>query len=356
MLDKVELKYRNWKTYYNEVYCFFMPGNYVCKSDKDGARFLWGEYILEHIMSIRTIYGRPFVNPKLKQYRPEESKALLKKARRIEIINNENYKKARRMCHVKYENKYGDRFRHFKEWKDDQTRPDNIYEPTQNTALSAFRTYKYAWLGSEYEHVKELYWMSAPPFTCYRDDFINRPTPTPFVMPKEIKFKELEEKGVSAKFFDWLDVGINEFVMFPYETQDGPESETLDLLIKYPNTYIVTLIKGYGTTYAGICMDKEDNWKKPIPENTSYLKSIVFSTHSKEAGSLEKILKIFSDYGVNLTKIYTRPKKTKIGSYYFFVEMEIDCLYRPEQVTKFLDKIKSNTTHYREIGSYKGVD
>ena len=326
------------------------------KSDKEGSQFLWGEYLLAHIMSIRTICGRPFVDPKLKQYRPEESKALLLKARRIEIINNENYKKALRICYVKYQNKYGDRFRHFQEWEDDQTRPDKIYEPTQNSALSAFRAYKYASLGSAYEHVQELYWMSAPPFTCYRDDYINRPTPTPFVMPKEIKFKELEEKGVSAKFFDWLDKGIKEFVMFPYETQDGPVSETLDLLIQYPNTYISTLIKGYGTTYAGICMDKEDLWVKGIPENTTYFKSIVFSTHSKEAGSLVKILKIFSDYGVNLTKIYTRPKKTKLGSYYFFLEMEIDCLYRPEQVIKFLDKIKRNTTYYREIGSYKGVE
>ena len=50
--------------------------------------------------------------------------------------------------------------------------------------------------------------------------------------------------------------------------------------------------------------------------------SIVFSIMDDKPGGLYKILEVFADNNINLTKIESRPSKEKLGSYIFFVDFE----------------------------------
>ena len=50
--------------------------------------------------------------------------------------------------------------------------------------------------------------------------------------------------------------------------------------------------------------------------------SIVFSILKDKPGGLYEILGEFAKRKINLTKIESRPMKTTLGDYYFFVDME----------------------------------
>ena len=77
--------------------------------------------------------------------------------------------------------------------------------------------------------------------------------------------------------------------------------------------------------------------------------SIMFSiTH--EPGALYKIIENFEKYGVNLTKIESRPKKTTAWEYNFFVDFEGHSSNL--QIKKMLEKIKEKTIFFKILGSY----
>ena len=76
--------------------------------------------------------------------------------------------------------------------------------------------------------------------------------------------------------------------------------------------------------------------------------SMLFSTKHKP-GALYNALKIFNDNGLNLTKIESRPAKTKLGEYYFLVDIEIN----NKSYEKSLDELKDVVGFYRILGKYK---
>ena len=49
--------------------------------------------------------------------------------------------------------------------------------------------------------------------------------------------------------------------------------------------------------------------------------SIIFSTRN-EAGALARILDVFAERGLNLTRIESRPSRRKLGEYFFLVDFE----------------------------------
>lgn len=78
--------------------------------------------------------------------------------------------------------------------------------------------------------------------------------------------------------------------------------------------------------------------------------SIVFTTDNKP-GSLYKILDIFSLWDLNMCKIESRPLKSKLGTYVFFIDF--DGHYENQDVKDALTMIKRKTSFYKFLGSYK---
>lgn len=77
--------------------------------------------------------------------------------------------------------------------------------------------------------------------------------------------------------------------------------------------------------------------------------SIIFSI-KHEPGSLYKIIEKFQKYGINLTKIESRPKKTTVWEYNFYVDFEGHA--NNSEIKKMLDEIKKETNFFKNLGSY----
>jgi 3-deoxy-7-phosphoheptulonate synthase len=87
--------------------------------------------------------------------------------------------------------------------------------------------------------------------------------------------------------------------------------------------------------------------------DTTYQKnsktSIVFTT-LHQPGSLFKALKIFNDYGINLTKLESRPHKTEAWRYYFYLDFEGHI--EDKMVKEALEELKEQTNFLKILGSY----
>lgn len=81
------------------------------------------------------------------------------------------------------------------------------------------------------------------------------------------------------------------------------------------------------------------------PYKTSLLLSV-----SHQPGALFQALGEFSLRGINLSKIESRPAKTKIGEYLFFID--IDGHYQEPQVAEAMEALKSTALSLRMLGSY----
>ncbi len=101
--------------------------------------------------------------------------------------------------------------------------------------------------------------------------------------------------------------------------------------------------------------DIKDNQTKFVvfskTKNTRETKktSVLFTTKD-EPGALYKILGIFTIGEINLTKIESRPAKTKLGEYMFFVDIDGD--EKEDKVKSVLDNVSSYCNYFRIIGSY----
>lgn len=77
--------------------------------------------------------------------------------------------------------------------------------------------------------------------------------------------------------------------------------------------------------------------------------SLIFSTKD-EPGALYKILGLFSLGEINLTKIESRPAKTRLGEYMFFVDIVGD--EKDRNISSILSDISKHCNEFRIIGSY----
>ncbi|MDD3652768.1 MAG: prephenate dehydratase [Desulfotomaculaceae bacterium] len=80
--------------------------------------------------------------------------------------------------------------------------------------------------------------------------------------------------------------------------------------------------------------------------------SIVFSTEHK-AGSLFAVLKIFSDAGLNLTRIESRPIRNDPGKYAFLLDFEGSS--QDQKVSDTLEKLKKEASMFKFLGCYREV-
>ncbi|MFB5610489.1 MAG: prephenate dehydratase [Nitrosopumilaceae archaeon] len=81
--------------------------------------------------------------------------------------------------------------------------------------------------------------------------------------------------------------------------------------------------------------------------------SIIFSI-KHEQGALFRIMEKFNEYGVNLTKIESRPKKDTTWEYNFYVDFEgnVDDV----KISEMVNKIKENTLFLKILGSYPAAE
>lgn len=80
--------------------------------------------------------------------------------------------------------------------------------------------------------------------------------------------------------------------------------------------------------------------------------SIMVSTHN-QPGALYKLLEPFHRHGVSLTKIETRPSRTGMWSYVFFIDFEG---HREDDVVKeILDHLDKDSLEIKMLGSYPRV-
>lgn len=86
----------------------------------------------------------------------------------------------------------------------------------------------------------------------------------------------------------------------------------------------------------------------PGPTNSDKT-SIMFSIQDK-VGALHDMLVPFKKYGINLTKIESRPSRRKAWEYYFFVDMQGH--YRDKCVSAALGMLEKKCNYLKILGSY----
>lgn len=81
--------------------------------------------------------------------------------------------------------------------------------------------------------------------------------------------------------------------------------------------------------------------------------SIVISLNGDKPGGLYEILQVFAVENINLTKIDSRPLKTGIGNYLFFIDMEGH--KTQPHINKALSIIESKVDIFKILGSYSCI-
>ena len=89
--------------------------------------------------------------------------------------------------------------------------------------------------------------------------------------------------------------------------------------------------------------------KDKTDESNKDKTSIIFSI-KHEPGALHHIIEKFSEYGINLTKIESRPKKSTAWEYNFHVDFEGH--ENNSRVKEMLENIKQKTLFLKILGSY----
>ena len=90
--------------------------------------------------------------------------------------------------------------------------------------------------------------------------------------------------------------------------------------------------------------------KKPTFDGNNC--SIIFET-ANVPGALAKVLITLADKGLNMTKIQSRPAKTKLGRYVFFVDFVFDG--DKDELMEFLSVLQRSTEMLKFSGKYESV-
>lgn len=105
------------------------------------------------------------------------------------------------------------------------------------------------------------------------------------------------------------------------------------------------------------CGDERSNFtrfviveKKPSMAVSGQDKTSIAFILDNTPGSLYRALELFSTYHINMIKIESRPVKTELGRYIFFID--IDGNADDATIYFALDKLRQNTISYKFLGSY----
>ena len=87
----------------------------------------------------------------------------------------------------------------------------------------------------------------------------------------------------------------------------------------------------------------------PAPKQTKTKTSLICAPKHDQPGSLYNLLSYFNDHNVNLTKITSRPTKTKLGEYMFFIDYDTPDLDHNETL---LSNLETQCAYFQHLGSY----
>lgn len=90
--------------------------------------------------------------------------------------------------------------------------------------------------------------------------------------------------------------------------------------------------------------------REPPPPSGADKTSVVCFIEKDRPGSLLAILHEFSDRGINLTKLESRPTKARLGEYCFFIDMEGHVSEAP--IRHALDSLRTKILDVKLLGSY----
>lgn len=90
--------------------------------------------------------------------------------------------------------------------------------------------------------------------------------------------------------------------------------------------------------------------EKSVQTSESDKSSIAFTLENR-FGTLYETLAVFEKYKINMTKIESRPAKTLLGQYMFFID--IDGNIDDANIYFALEAIRKKTNYFRFLGSYK---
>lgn len=88
--------------------------------------------------------------------------------------------------------------------------------------------------------------------------------------------------------------------------------------------------------------------KEALPQSSQRIFFSAVCPH--RPGSLVELLQIIGKYGINMTKIESRPVKNRPGDYRFFIEA--DCDIGSKEVREMLAAIKADTLECKLLGAY----
>ncbi|MBQ8684564.1 MAG: ACT domain-containing protein [Clostridia bacterium] len=88
--------------------------------------------------------------------------------------------------------------------------------------------------------------------------------------------------------------------------------------------------------------------EKALPEHSDRVFFSAVCPH--RPGSLLELLEIIAKYGINMTKIESRPVKKRVGDYRFFIEA--DCDIGSTEVKEMLAAIRADTLECKLLGAY----
>lgn len=87
---------------------------------------------------------------------------------------------------------------------------------------------------------------------------------------------------------------------------------------------------------------------KYLPETSNRVYFSAVCPH--KPGSLMELLHIIEKYGINMTKIESRPVRNRPGEYRFFIEA--DCNVASKEVQDLLEEVKDKTLECKLLGAY----
>ncbi len=107
-----------------------------------------------------------------------------------------------------------------------------------------------------------------------------------------------------------------------------------------------TSISDEPNNFTHFLLIKKGKEKLPVHGNRVFFSAVC----PHRPGSLLALLQIIAKYGINMTKIESRPVKNKVGDYRFFIEA--DCDLGSEQVQETFAAIQNDTLEWKLLGAY----
>ncbi|MBN2156359.1 MAG: chorismate mutase [Candidatus Lokiarchaeota archaeon] len=143
--------------------------------------------------------------------------------------------------------------------------------------------------------------------------------------------------------------GHYRYGVIPIESSsEGTIKESLDILIEHDLIiYGEEFIQNSDESYTRFLIISTQEHEPTENDKTS----IIFVTLDKP-GQLSKVIQLFAEMNINLTKIESRPRKRDNDTWEYVFFLEFDGNLHDSRITAILDQMSNFTTWIKVLGSY----